>query len=99
MLRALLVATALVARPLANPDVLEPSVQNEVDHALSLVPIRPAETNLAVLSFNREFAHIYATNGMNATERAISLVSMQKNGEWHWHGTNVTEAAVKLLKH
>ena len=97
MFRLLFLFSVLLARPLANPEVLEPSIQNEVDHALSLVPNRPAETNLAVIAANLEFARIYATNGMNATERAISLVSMQKNGEWRWKGTNVTAAAVRLL--
>ncbi len=97
MMRTLLVATALLARPLANPDVLEPSVQNEVDHALSLVPVRPAETNQAVLAVQRAFIRLYATNGMDATERAIALVSSQRNGEWTWRGTNVTAAAVRLL--
>ena len=98
-MRTLLVAAALVVRPPANPDILEPSIQNEVDHALAIVPVRPAETNLAVIAVQREFARIYATNGMNRTERAIALVSAQKNGEWFYRGTNVTEAAVKLLQH
>ena len=93
------VFAVMVARPPANPDVLEPSVQNEVDHALSLVPRRSAETNRAILAACKEFMQIYATNGMNATERAIALVSSQKGGEWHWRGTNVTAAAGKLLQH
>ena len=99
MIRLIFAFAVITARPLANPDILEPSIQNEVDHALAIVPTRPAETNIAIIAVQREFSHIYATNGMNATERAIALVSAQKNGEWFYHGTNVTEAAVKLLQH
>ncbi len=87
----------LVGHPLPAHEALEPSVQNEVDHALALVPPRPTETNEAVLAVHRAFTHVYATNGMNATARAIDLVSRQRDGEWFFMGTNVTAAAVQLL--
>ena len=97
MMAGLFLLALLAGRPLPAHDVLEPSVQNEVDHALALVPPRPAETNEAVLAVHRAFAHIYATNGMDRTARAIDLVSRQRDGEWFFMGTNVTAAAVRLL--
>lgn len=40
-----LISAALVAHPLANEDILEPSVQNEVDHAIACAPTNaPAAT-------------------------------------------------------
>ena len=83
----------LTAQPLANPDELAPSVQNEVDHALAVVCTNAVPDTAASANFERFFA----TNGMNATERAIRLVSMQRDGCWQWRGTNVTAAAVRLL--
>ena len=91
--RALLLATVLTAHPLVNEDVLEPSVLNEVEHALSLVPTNAVSLTPSAV----DFARLYATNGMNATQRAVALVSSQKNGSWFWQGTNVTPVAAQLL--
>lgn len=91
---AILFPVVITAHPLANAEVLEPSVQNEVDHALNV-----ASTNAVPLTAAaRDFAKLYETNGMNATSRAISLVSSQKDGCWYWQGTNVTPVAVRLLR-
>ena len=82
-------AVVLTAHPLANEEVLEPSVRNEVEHALSLVPTNaPAGAELP-----------FATNGMSRTQIAIRLVSLQRSdGRW-WKGTNdVTAASAELLK-
>lgn len=87
-------AKVVTAHPLASEDVLEPSLANEVEHALSLVPTNAVPPSAACA----DFARLYATNGMSATERAISLVSAQKDGSWHWRGTNVTPVAVELLR-
>ena len=88
-----LTGAALVAQPLVDADVLEPSVQNEVDHALAL-----ASTNeVAVTRASVDFATLYATNSMTATERAISLVSSQKEGHWMFAGADVTPVAVRIL--
>ena len=84
----------LTAQPLASEDVLEPSIDNEVEHALSLVPTNAVPPSAA----GAEFARLYATNGMSATARAIALVSAQKDGCWYWRGTNVTPVAVELLR-
>ena len=89
-----LAGVVLTAQPLANPDVLEPSVQNEVDHALALACTNAVPESAA----SADFELFFATNGMTATERAIRLVSMQKDGRWHWHGTNVTATAIRLLR-
>ena len=91
----LLAAAALYAPPAVSPDVLEPSVQNEVDHALDMAP-----TNLtAAASEAAEEADVFGTNGLTRTEIAIRLVSSQRSdGRW-MDGTNdVTSAAVELLK-
>lgn len=91
---AILLPVVITAHPLANAEVLEPSVQNEVDHALNV-----ASTNAVPLTAAaRDFAKLYETNGMNATSRAISLVAAQKDGCWYWQGTNVTPVAVRMLR-
>ena len=83
-------ATALVAHPLPSADVLEPSVLNEVAHALAVAPTNPPPCALAFP---------FGTNSQSAAELAIRLVSTQKaDGRW-WVGTNdVTAAAVAILK-
>lgn len=90
----ILFSVAITAQPLVSGDVLEPSVQNEVDHALSLVP-----TNTVPMTASAQaFARLFETNGMNATSRAITLVSWQKDGSWFYQGTNVTPVAVRILR-
>ena len=86
---ALAFAAVITAHPLVNEDVLEPSVRNEVRHALSLAPTNaPASATLPV-----------ATNGQNRTQVAIRLVSAQKaDGRWLVGTNDVTSAAVELLK-
>ena len=86
---ALVLAASITAQPLVNEDVLEPSVRNEVRHALSLAP-----TNTPVVTVPPVW-----TNGQNRTQIAIRLVSAQR-ADGHWLvGTNdVTSAAVELLK-
>lgn len=93
----LLAAAALYAPPAVSPDVLEPSVQNEVDHALDMAP-----TNLTAAAASEtaaEEADVFGTNGLTRTEIAIRLVSSQRpDGRW-MDGTNdVTSAAVEMLK-
>ena len=86
---ALAFAAVITAQPLVNEDVLEPSVRNEVRHALSIAPTNaPAATALPV-----------ATNGLNRTQIAIGLVSAQKgDGRWLVGTNDVTSAAIELLK-
>ena len=86
---ALAFAAVLTAQPLVNEDVLEPSVRNEVWHALSIAPTNaPAATALPV-----------PTNGLNRTQIAIGLISAQKgDGRWFVGTNDVTSAAVELLK-
>ena len=90
----ILLTIIVTAHPLVNEEVLEPSVQNEVDHALSVASTNAVPPTAA----GRDFAKLYATNGMSATARAVSLVSSQKDGCWYWQGTNVTPVAVRLLR-
>ena len=87
--KAIVIAAVITAQPLVNEDVLEPSVRNEVRHALSLAPTNaPAATLLPV-----------PTNGLNRSQLAIRLVSAQKADGRGFAGTNdVTSAAVSLLK-
>ena len=81
------VAAAFVVQPLANPEVLEPSVMNEVEHALARAPKDLVPTR-----------HVF-TNGVTATERAIALVSAQKaDGRWYDGTNDVTFAAVRELR-
>ena len=86
---ALFLAVSITAQPLVNEDVLEPSVRNEVRHALSLAPTNaPASLSLPV-----------PTNGLDRTQIAIRLVSAQRaDGRWLVGTNDVTSAAVGLLK-
>ena len=86
---ALAFAAVITAQPLVNEDVLEPSVRNEVRHALSVAPTNaPAATVLPV-----------PTNGLTRTQIAIGLVSTQKgDGRWLVGTNDVTSVAVELLK-
>ena len=83
---------ALVVQVPADPDgPLEPSVLNEVEHALGRAPV--CATNAPAV-----FGDIFATNGLSATAVAVSLVSKQdKSGEWIVNGTNATSEAVAIL--
>ena len=87
--KAIVIAAVITAQPLVNEDVLEPSVRNEVRHALSLAPTNaPTATLLPV-----------PTNGLNRTQLAIRLVSAQKaDGRWFVGTNDVTSAATELLK-
>ena len=86
---ALVFAAVLTAQPLINEDVLEPSVRNEVQHALSIAPTNaPMATVLPI-----------PTNGLNRTQIAIGLVSAQKgDGRWFVGTNDVTSVAIELLK-
>ena len=86
---AIALAVTITAQPLVNEDVLEPSVRNEVRHALSLAPTNaPAAAILPAW-----------TNGRSRTQIAIRLVSAQRaDGRWLAGTNDVTSAAVELLK-
>ena len=91
-LRLLALAAAITAQPLVDEDVLEPSVENEVEHALSLAP-----TNASSAATARETA-LLATNGLSRTAIAIRLVSLQRADGRFYVGTNdVTAAAAAVL--
>lgn len=89
-----LLAAVITAHPLANADVLEPSVQNEVDHALDVASTNEVQVTEALVGF----AALYATNGLNATDCAIRLISTQRDGRWLWNGADVTPVAVRILR-
>ena len=79
----------LTAQPLVNEDVLEPSVRNEVGHALAMAPTNaPASRSLP-----------FSTNGLSRTQIAIRLVSGQRSdGRWLAGTNDVTAAAVECLQ-
>ena len=89
---AALLAALFVQIP-ADPDgPLEPSVMNEVVHALGRAP-ECCATNAPVA-----FGDIFATNGLSASAVAVSLVSRQgSDGRWIVDGTNATAEAVSIL--
>jgi len=87
--KVLAFAAVVTAQPLVQEDVLEPSVVNEVGHALVRAPTNAAPT--ALLPF--------ATNGLSRTQLAIRLVSAQgADGRWTVGTNDVTATAVELLK-
>ena len=86
---ALAFAAVITAQPLVNEDVLEPSVRNEVRHALQVAPTNALPATMLPTP----------TNGLNRTQVAIGLVSAQKgDGRWFVGTNDVTSAAVELLK-
>lgn len=88
-------AAAITAQPLVDADVLEPSVLNEVDHALGRAPTNDVPVSEASV----DFAALWATNGASTTERAIALVSSQMgDGRWLFGGKDVTPVAARLLR-
>ena len=83
-------AVAISANPLANESVLEPSLLNEVSHAISRAP-----TNAPPCAIRWS----PSTNDLSATELAIRLVSTQRSdGRWTDGTNDVTEAALRLLR-
>ena len=85
-----LVAVTIVAQPLVNEDFLEPSVLNEVEHALSIAP-----TNAPPASVDWK----PATNGLSCTAIALKLVTSQRSdGRWVVGTNDVTAAARRMLE-
>lgn len=75
---------------LVDDDVLEPSVLNEVEHALSRAP-----TNAPPVVVTND---VFALDGLSATDKAIRLVSAQQaDGRWLAGTNDVTSAAVEIL--
>ena len=95
-------AATFGVRQIARPDgPLEPSVQNEVDHAVAraeawLAKAWPAAGTNAV-SAARD---VFGTNGLGSADVAIKLISSQKGGGWWITPTNAapTRLAVEILK-
>lgn len=106
----LLIAASVFFQPLVNEDVLEPSVRNEVDHAISRAPkpaipvrkpnkaesARPSEGIVPVRIVKTD---LFKTNGLSKTEIAIKIVSSQRtDGRWMQGTNDVTFAALEILK-
>lgn len=98
-------AAAFVAQPIARPDgdVLEPSVLNEVRHAIAVgaryaaqnAPTNAVVTNV-VATAGRDW---FGTNSLAVTEIAVRLVSAQgRDGAWRVGTNDVTAAALEILR-
>ena len=110
---AMMFAAAFGIQPLPQPDgPLEPSVQNEVDHAVALgerwlaaheaarAPYRGdlcATNGLARVPCQRD---LFATNGLTRAGIALKLISSQRAGGWWLVETNAapTRLALEILK-
>ena len=92
MIKAFIIAVVIYAQPLVDEDVLEPSVRNEVDRALSLAP-----SNEVAKGSRLSFEVFGLTNGVSRTDAAIKVVSSQKSdGRW-FSGTNDVSAAASAI--
>lgn len=95
---AMLFAAAFAVRPLPRADgPLEPSIQNEVDHALDRAAAwlgRHADTNALPQG------DLFKTNGLPRERIALRLVSAQRGAGWWLTPTNAapTKLAVEILK-
>ena len=97
---AIVFAATFGIQPLPQPDgPLEPSVQNEVDRAVSLGE-RWLAAHAPSASTNVPCADLFATNGLTRDRIAIKLVSLQRAGGWWLMETNAspTRLAVEILK-
>ena len=104
-MKQLLLAFTIPLQPLVSDSVLEPSIQNEVDHALSRAPSNVV--NAVSLSAEKERhkcycglkGDIFGTNSLSATQIAIKIVSCQKpDGRWVIGTNDVTRIAVMILR-
>lgn len=95
---AMLFAATIGVRPMPQVDgPLEPSVQNEVDHAVDLAEAwlgRHGDTNAVPRD------DLFKTNGLPRTKIALRLVSAQRGEGWWMTSTNAapTKLAVEILK-
>ncbi|MGN0853327.1 MAG: hypothetical protein ACI4Q3_08120 [Kiritimatiellia bacterium] len=94
---AIFFAAAFAVKPLPQEEgPLEPSIQNEVDHALAVAGKWLADH----ATTNVVSADLFATNGLTREKIAIRLISLQR-GEGYWlTPTNpaATKLAVEILK-
>ena len=97
---AIVFAATFGIQPLPQPDgPLEPSVQNEVDRAVSLGE-RWLAAHAPMACTNVPSADLFATNGLTREGVAIKLVSSQRAGGWWLVQTNAapTRLAIEILK-
>ena len=109
---AILFAASLGVQPLPQPDgPLEPSVQNEVDHAVALGERWLAAHGNAARSASAPYqaavagrppcqGDLFSTNGLTRDRIAIKLISSQRAGGWWLVETNAapTRLALDILK-
>ena len=107
LLMAAIVAAAFQVRPMPRQDgPLEPSIQNEVDHAVDLAEAWLArQTNLVAAARSNttncvDAARLFSTNGLTREKIALKLISTQRGEGWWIASTNAapTRAAVEILK-
>ena len=109
---AILFAATVGIQPLPQPDgPLEPSIQNEVDHAVALgerwlaavaSARRPCQGTNVVSVAGRPPCQgdLFATNGLTRERIAVKLISSQRAGGWWLMETNTapTRLAIDILK-
>ena len=110
---AILFAATFGIQPLPQPDgPLEPSVQNEVDHAIALgerwlaahvsavagrPPYQGGGTDAAAASARRPYqGDLFATNGLTRERIAIKLISSQRAGGWWLMETNAAPTRLAI---
>ena len=97
---AILFAATLGVQPLPQPDgPLEPSVQNEVDHAVALGE-RWLAAHAPKGGVRAAAGDLFSTNGLTRERIAIKLISAQRAGGWWLVETNAapTRLALDILK-
>ena len=94
-----LLAATFSVRPLPQAEgPLEPSVQNEVDHAIAQGERWLAEREARDVA--EAMKALGLTNGATRTEIALKLISSQRGGGWWLNESNAvpTRVAVEILK-
>lgn len=97
------VAANFPVRPLPQEEgPLEPSIQNEVDHAVDRGEAWLARQRFAPPPTNgvEVVCDLFATNGLTREKIALKLISGQKGEGWWMTSTNAapTRLAISILK-
>jgi len=98
-----IVAATFSVKPLPQAEgPLEPSIQNEVDHAIDRGEAWLVRQRLPAPATNRveTACDLFATNGLTREKIALKLISAQRGEGWWVTSTNAapTRLAVTILK-
>jgi len=98
MISEVFLVFSIMLHPLADDDVLEPSVVNELDHALRRSPGDAVYIPRSLVA--QALEELGVSKGMSSSEAAIRIISSQnRHGRWiDKSGRDISSAAIAMLK-